>query len=186
MKRFIDLLLCIIALVILLIPLILIAIFVRCSSKGPAIYWSKRVGLDNTIFLMPKFRTMKQEAPQIATSIMKNQVNYVTSFGKLLRKLSLDEIPQIYSILKGDMNFIGPRPALFNQYDLIKLRNDKGINKMLPGVTGWAQVNGRDEISIEKKVEYECEYTLKKSVIFDFYIIILTFIRVFLSRNISH
>jgi O-antigen biosynthesis protein WbqP len=135
---------------------------------------------------MPKFRTMSQEAPQVASSIMKNQKNYVTSFGKLLRKLSLDEIPQLYSILKGDMNFIGPRPALFNQYDLIKLRNDKGINKILPGITGWAQVNGRDEISIQKKVEYECEYILKKSITFNSYILILTFIRVFLSRNISH
>jgi len=186
MFRLSKIIICIILLLSLTFPILLILIGIKVSSKGPVIYWSKRVGVNNTIFLMPKFRTMKQEAPQIATSIMKNQVNYVTSFGKLLRKLSLDEIPQIYSILKGDMNFIGPRPALFNQYDLIKLRNDKGINKMLPGVTGWAQVNGRDEISIEKKVEYECEYTLKKSVIFDFYIIILTFIRVFLSRNISH
>jgi len=171
---------------LLLVPIILISIAIKLNSKGPIIFWSKRVGIDDQIFLMPKFRTMKINAPQLATSIMQSQKNYITFSGKILRKLSIDEIPQIYSILKGDMNFIGPRPALFNQYDLIKLRNTRGINKILPGITGWAQVNGRDEISINKKVEFECEYLEKKSIIFDLYIILLTFIRVFLSRNISH
>jgi O-antigen biosynthesis protein WbqP len=160
--------LCIVIVLVLFIPILLISIGIKISSKGPIIYWSKRVGKNKIIFLMPKFRTMRDSAPQLSTANMKNHQNYVTHFGKVLRKFSLDEIPQLYSIFKGDMNFIGPRPALYNQYDLIKLRDENGINKFLPGITGWAQVNGRDELSIEKKVNYEYEYILKKSIIFDF------------------
>lgn len=186
MLNLIKILFCSLILLLLSLPIIIISLSIKMNSNGPIFYWSKRVGKNNKIFMMPKFRTMKINSPQLATSIMENHKNYITSLGKILRKLSIDEIPQIYSIIKGDMNFIGPRPALFNQFDLIELRKKKNIHKMLPGITGWAQVNGRDELSIEKKVEYEYEYILKKTIFFDFYIIILTVIKVFSSNDISH
>ena len=185
MIKIIKIFICLIILFMLAIPIILISIGIKISSNGPIIHWSKRIGKNNVIFLMPKFKTMKEDTPQLASSIIKDK-SFITPYGKILRKLSVDEIPQLYSIIKGDMNFIGPRPALFNQYDLIKLRNKNDLNKILPGITGWAQVNGRDEISIEKKIDYECEYMLKKTITFDFYILALTFIRVFLSKDISH
>jgi len=186
MKRFIDLLICIIALIVLVIPIILIAILVRCSSKGPSIYWSKRVGLDNTIFLMPKFRTMKTYAPTVATHLMKDSEVFLTPIGGALRRFSLDEIPQLYSILKGEMSFVGPRPALFNQDDLISLRKEKGIDKLIPGVTGWAQINGRDSISISDKVNLDFEYLNKRSILFDFLIIKSTILKVIGKNDISH
>jgi len=186
MKRFIDLFLCIIALAILLMPIILIAVLVRCSSKGPAIYWSKRVGLNNIIFLMPKFRTMKINMPAIATHLVENSDDCLTSTGGLLRRFSLDELPQLYSILRGEMSFVGPRPALFNQDDLISLRKQKGIDKLIPGVTGWAQINGRDSISLPEKVNLDLEYLNKQSIIFDLLIIKSTILKVIGKNDISH
>ncbi len=186
MKRFIDVLLCIIALTILLIPIIVIGILVRCSSKGPAIYWSKRVGLNNTIFLMPKFRTMKINTPTIATHLIENSADYLTSIGGLLRRFSLDELPQLFSILRGEMSFVGPRPALFNQYDLISLRKEKGIDKLTPGITGWAQINGRDRISIPEKVNLDFEYLNRKSIVFDLLIIKSTILKVIGKNDITH
>jgi O-antigen biosynthesis protein WbqP len=186
MKRFIDLILCLVALIILIIPIIIIAILVRCSSKGPSIYWSKRVGLDNNIFLMPKFRTMQIDTPAVATHLMKDSSVFLTPIGGILRKFSLDEIPQLYSILKGDMSFVGPRPALFNQDDLISLRKEKGIDKLTPGVTGWAQINGRDSLSIPDKVNLDFEYLNKQSILFDFLIIKSTIVKVIGKNDISH
>jgi O-antigen biosynthesis protein WbqP len=186
MKRFIDLILSIVVLVILIIPIIIIAILVRCSSKGPSIYWSKRVGLDNNIFLMPKFRTMKIDTPAVATHLMKDSSVFLTPIGGILRKFSLDEIPQLFSILKGDMSFVGPRPALFNQDDLISLRKEKGIDKLTPGVTGWAQINGRDSLSIPDKVNLDFEYLNKQSILFDFLIIKSTIVKVIGKNDISH
>jgi len=186
MKRSIDLMLCITALIILVIPIILIAILVRFSSKGPSIYWSRRVGLDNDIFLMPKFRTMTTNAPTVATHLMEDSAAFLTPIGGLLRRFSLDEIPQLYSILKGEMSFVGPRPALFNQYDLISLRKEKGIDKLTPGITGWAQINGRDSISIADKVNLDFEYLTKQSPLFDLLIIKSTILKVIGKNDISH
>jgi O-antigen biosynthesis protein WbqP len=186
MKRFIDLLLCITALIILVVPIILIAILVRCSSKGPSIYWSRRVGLNNDIFLMPKFRTMTSNAPTVATHLMEDSATFLTPIGGLLRRFSLDEIPQLYSILKGEMSFVGPRPALFNQDDLISLRKEKGIDKLIPGITGWAQINGRDSISIADKVSLDFEYLNKQSTLFDLLIIKSTILKVIGTNDISH
>ena len=186
MKRFIDLILSLVALVILIIPIIIIAILVRCTSKGPSIYWSKRVGLDNNMFLMPKFRTMKIDTPAVATHLMQDSSVFLTPIGGILRKFSLDEIPQLFSILKGDMSIVGPRPALFNQDDLISLRKEKGIDKLTPGVTGWAQINGRDSLSIPDKVNLDFEYLNKQSILFDFLIIKSTIVKVIGKNDISH
>ena len=155
MKRFIDISLGLFILVLITVPLIFISIFVKATSSGPIIYWSERVGKGGDIFYMPKFRTMKINTPQVATHLLQNPENHLTIFGKFLRKFSLDELPQIYSVLKGQMTFVGPRPALYNQYDLIGLRQKCGLEAIKPGITGWAQVNGRDELSIQKKVEFE-------------------------------
>jgi O-antigen biosynthesis protein WbqP len=177
----------IISLIVLLIfPFALIAIFIKFTSKGPVLHWSKRIGKDNNPFLMPKFRTMKNETPNVATHLLNNENYHVTRFGKHLRKLSLDEIPQLYSILKGDMNFIGPRPALFNQVDLIKLRTINKIHRMKPGITGWAQVNGRDAISIEEKVNLEIEYLKINSFKVNILIFFKTLYEIFKKNNISH
>jgi len=186
MKRFIDLILSIVALVILIIPIIIIAILVRCSSKGSAVYWSKRIGKDENIFLMPKFRTMKIDSPEVATDLLVDSDLYLTPIGSFLRKKSLDEFPQLYSILKGNMSFVGPRPALYNQDELISLRIEKGIDQLKPGLTGWAQINGRDDLSIQEKVDLEADYMKKKSFLFDIKIIWLTFHKVIFSTNISH
>lgn len=172
---------------VLLLPVILITAFlVRISSKGPIIYWSNRVGQNNVNFLMPKFRTMRVDTPAIATHLMTNSESYLTPIGKFIRRSSLDELPQLISILQGNMSFVGPRPALFNQYDLIKLRNEKFINKLKPGVTGWAQVNGRDEITISQKVNFDLEYLNKKSFLFDLKILWITFLKVVRRINVSH
>ena len=167
MKRIFDLLLSICLVPVLLFPLLMIAALVRLTSRGPALYWSDRVGMDNKIFKMPKFRTMRIDTPPVATHLLRNPDAYLTSIGSFLRKFSLDELPQLWSILKGHMSFIGPRPALFNQNDLIELRTNKGIHKLVPGITGWAQVNGRDDIPIPLKVKYDEYYMKNKSVFMD-------------------
>ena len=186
MKRISDVLLSLLLLCVLSIPMILIALTVKLTSKGPALYWSDRVGINNTLFKMPKFRTMRLETPEMATHLMEEPDRYLTSVGSFLRKFSLDELPQLWSILKGDMSIIGPRPALYNQDDLIELRSKKGIHRIVPGVTGWAQVNGRDDIPIPLKVEYDEYYMNHKSIILDLKIAWMTFINVLGKRGIKH
>lgn len=166
--------------------MILIALFVKLTSKGPALYWSDRMGINNTIFRMPKFRTMRLDAPEMATHLMDDPSLYLTSVGSFLRKFSLDELPQLWSIMKGDMSFVGPRPALYNQDDLVELRTQKGIQKLIPGVTGWAQVNGRDELPIPVKVEFDEYYLKNKSFILDLKILWMTFIKVLKAEGIQH
>jgi O-antigen biosynthesis protein WbqP len=179
MKRTFDIIFSLFCLIILIIPIIIISIFIKTLTPGKVIYWSERVGIKNKLFLMPKFRTMKEDAPEIATDKLKNPNDYITKLGKFLRKTSLDELPQIWNILKGDMSFVGPRPALYNQYDLIKMRTNRGIHNLKPGLTGWAQINGRDNLSNEMKVNYDFEYLIKRNLFFDLKIIFLTFYKVF-------
>jgi O-antigen biosynthesis protein WbqP len=186
MKRIFDVLVGLLLLCFLSIPMILIALIVKLTSKGPALYWSDRVGINNTIFRMPKFRTMRPDTPEMATHLMNNPDLYLTSVGSFLRKFSLDELPQLWSILKGDMSFIGPRPALYNQDDLVNLRTKKGIHRLIPGVTGWAQVNGRDDIPIPLKVEYDAYYMKNKSIILDLKIVWRTAVNVLRKRGIRH
>jgi len=178
MKRLFDLTLVLMATCILLLPIIITAILVKLTSKGPALYWSDRVGINNHIFKMPKFRSMKVDTPAVATHLLKDPKSVLTLIGDFLRKSSLDELPQLWSILKGDMSFVGPRPALFNQDNLIALRTEKGVEKVLPGLTGWAQVNGRDELPIPHKVDLDFEYIERQSFGFDVYILWLTLIKV--------
>jgi len=186
MKRFFDVILSIVLIIFLLIPMVIVALAVRLSSNGPILYWSNRIGERNVTFKMPKFRTMKTETPDIATHLMKDPQQFLSPIGGFLRKYSLDELPQLFSIFKGKMSFVGPRPALFNQYDLITLRSEKKLDQLLPGLTGWAQVNGRDDLSIHSKVLLDVEYMEKKSFFFDLKILWLTFIRVTKSSGISH
>ena len=186
MKRICDVLLSLLMLCFLSIPMILIALIVILTSKGPALYWSDRVGINNILFRMPKFRTMRLDTPEMATHLMSDPDLYLTSFGSFLRKFSLDELPQLWSILKGDMSFIGPRPALYNQDDLVDLRTKKGIHRLVPGVTGWAQVNGRDDIPIPLKVEYDEYYMNNKSIILDLKIVWMTVVNVLRKRGIKH
>ena len=186
MRRLFDLISVLLIIPFAFFPLILISIFVKLNSRGPVLFWSKRVGADEKLFLMPKFRTMNTDAPNIATHLLKDPENFITPVGYFLRHSSLDELPQLYSVLLGHMSFVGPRPALFNQYDLIELRNIKGIDKLKPGITGWAQVNGRDELSIADKVQYEEEYLSKASFSFDIYIIYLTIINSVRKEGITH
>jgi len=186
MKRFFDITFALLVGLIFLIPILLIALVVRATSKGPVLYWSARVGCDNLIFQMPKFRSMLVGTPEVATDSLKDSSQWITPIGHFLRKSSLDELPQIWSILLGDMSFVGPRPALFNQLDLISLRTQLGIQKLKPGLTGWAQVNGRDEISINQKVILEAEYLKRQSFEFDLYIIWKTFLKVIKSDGVSH
>lgn len=186
MKRFFDLLLALSLLIFFLLPLLLIAGLVKLSSKGTVLYWSDRVGRNNEIFRMPKFRSMQIDTPALATHLLDDPDRYLTSIGRFLRRTSLDELPQLWSILIGDMSFVGPRPALFNQDDLIALRSQCGVHCLLPGLTGWAQVNGRDELPIPLKVKLDVEYMQKKSFGFDLYIIWLTFIKVMLGDGVSH
>lgn len=185
-KRMLDLIICIPTLLIVIIPMILIGLIIRINSSGPAIYWSDRIGYKNQIFSMPKFRSMHINTPTVPTDLLQNPSQYITSVGKFLRESSLDELPQLWSILKGDMSFVGPRPALFNQKDLINLRTEKGIDILTPGLTGWAQVNGRDNISLEKKIELDQEYLEKKSISFDMYVIWLTILKVLSKDGVSH
>ena len=186
MKRFFDFLLSIILLVIFSLFAVLLSLILIISQGNPILFWSERVGRNNCIFLMPKFRTMRIDTPNVATHLLKDVDNKITPIGNFLRKTSLDEFPQLFSILKGDMSFVGPRPALYNQYDLIKLRNKFGLEKLKPGLTGWAQVNGRDDISIQEKVELDLQYKDLRSFRMDLKIIFLTVFKVFFSKNISH
>ena len=185
-KRIFDIALALPIIILLIGPMILIGIVIKLNSKGPVLYWSNRVGYENTIFSMPKFRSMESETPALATHLLGNPSQHLTSVGRLLRQTSLDELPQIWSILKGDMSIVGPRPALFNQDDLIQLRVERGIHRLVPGLTGWAQINGRDELSIAKKVELDEEYLKRRSLIFDMKIIWLTVLGVLSSKGISH
>ncbi len=186
MKRLFDVVLAIISAVILMLPFAIVWPAVFLTSKGPALYWSDRVGRGNRIFKMPKFRSMKEGAPTVATHLLKNPNAYLTPVGSFLRRSSLDEIPQLWNILKGDMSFVGPRPALFNQYELIKLRTELNINQLLPGLTGWAQINGRDELSIPQKVALDYEYMQRQSIGFDLQILWLTVLKVINRDNVSH
>lgn len=186
LKRFFDLLLASLAAVILLIPFILVALMVRLTSKGPILYWSKRVGKNNTLFLMPKFRSMWVDTPAVATHLLNDPEALLTPIGSFLRKSSLDELPQLWSILKGDMSFVGPRPALFNQDDLIAQRTEAGVHTLTPGLTGWAQINGRDEIPIPQKVALDAEYLQRRSFEFDLKILVLTFIKVVQKEGVTH
>jgi O-antigen biosynthesis protein WbqP len=186
MKRIFDIVLSVFAISILFAPMIIIGILVRITSTGPALYWSKRIGKNNVEFEMPKFRTMKIDSPEVATNLLVDSDMYLTPIGGFLRKKSLDEFPQLYSILRGNMSLVGPRPALHNQNDLISLRIEKGIDQLKPGLTGWAQINGRDELSIQDKVELEAYYMKKKSFLFDIKIIWITFHKVIFSANVSH
>lgn len=186
MKRLFDLVLALCAAVILLLPLMVVALAVRLTSPGPVLYWSDRVGKGNRIFKMPKFRSMRMGTPAVATHILQDPKAYLTPIGSFLRKSSLDELPQLWSIIRGDMSFVGPRPALFNQNDLIALRSQYGVDELLPGLTGWAQVNGRDELPIPQKVQFDAEYLRRQSLWFDMKIIGLTFYRVIRRDSITH
>nr|WP_274610769.1 sugar transferase [Rhodocyclus purpureus] len=181
-----DLTLGMVAAVLLAIPFLLLAILVRLTSAGPVIYWSDRVGANNRIFRMPKFRSMRIDTPAVATHLLQNPEQWLTPIGSFLRKSSLDELPQLWSILKGDMSFVGPRPALFNQADLIALRTEKGVHELLPGLTGWAQVNGRDELPIPQKVQFDAEYLQRRSLLFDLKILWMTAVKVLAKDGVSH
>lgn len=186
MKRITDLALTIVSFAILTLPIIAITFAVRLTSPGPIIYWSNRIGRNNGIFRMPKFRTMRVDTPVVATHLLEDPEKYLTPIGSFLRKSSLDELPQLWSIFKGDMSFVGPRPALFNQDDLIALRAETGIHKILPGLTGWAQVNGRDDLTTVEKVKLDVEYLERKSFWFDIYILWLTLLKVLLRDGVRH
>jgi len=186
LKRIFDIAFSMGALLIFAFPILVIAAAIRLTSEGPAIYWSDRVGKDNTIFRMPKFRTMRTDTPAVATHLMIDPDAYLTPVGKFLRKTSLDELPQLWSILKGDMSVVGPRPALFNQDDLVELRTAASVHKLSPGLTGWAQVNGRDELPIPEKVKLDTEYLQRKSFLFDLKIIFLTFVKVLHRQGVAH
>jgi len=186
MKRIFDFLLSLCLNLILLVPTLVIAALVSLTSKGPALYWSDRVGADNSIFKMPKFRTMRTDTPAVATHLLQNPDVYLTPIGSFLRKTSLDELPQLWSVLKGDMSFVGPRPALFNQDDLIDLRTARGVHRLIPGITGWAQINGRDELPIPVKVSFDEYYLKNRSFFFDLKILWLTFLKVIRREGVSH
>lgn len=186
MKRLFDFSLAIIALPVLLIPIIVVALIVRLTSNGPVIYWSDRVGRYNKIFRMPKFRTMQVSTPAVATHLLSDPKQFLTPVGSFLRKSSLDELPQLWSIIKGDMSFVGPRPALFNQEDLIELRSECGVDQMVPGLTGWAQINGRDELPIADKVKLDAYYMNRQSFWLDLKIIFLTFLKVLRREGVTH
>lgn len=186
LKRLFDILLAGGIALVFAIPILFIALLVVLTSPGPAIYWSDRVGRGNRIFKMPKFRTMRVDTPAVATHLLSDPANYLTPIGSFLRKSSLDELPQLWSILKGDMSFVGPRPALFNQDDLIALRTGQGVHELVPGLTGWAQVNGRDELPIPEKVGLDVEYLQRRSFWFDIWILWLTFVKVFRRDGVSH
>jgi len=186
MKRIFDLILAIFLFLVLAISLLLITVLVITTSKGPALYWSDRIGKNNKIFKMPKFRSMLIDTPAVATHLLDNPDVYLSPVGGFLRSTSLDELPQLFSVLKGDMSFVGPRPALFNQNDLITLRTEKGVDKLLPGITGWAQVNGRDKLSIPDKVALDVEYLNRQSFWFDMKILWMTFLKVIKRDGVSH
>jgi O-antigen biosynthesis protein WbqP len=185
-KRCFDLVLALLASIVLIWPMLLVAIAVRLTSKGPALYWSQRVGQHNAIFLMPKFRSMRIDTPAVATHLLERPEQWLTPIGSFLRKTSLDELPQLWCILKGDMSFVGPRPALFNQHDLIAMRTQHGVHTLVPGLTGWAQVNGRDELPILQKVSLDTEYLNRNSMRLDMLIMWRTFCQVIDGKGVSH
>jgi O-antigen biosynthesis protein WbqP len=186
MKRLVDLILLLIALIFLSIPMLIVAIIVKLTSPGPIVFWSDRVGQYNRIFRMPKFRTMQVNTPNVATHLLVGAGSYLTPIGGFLRKSSLDELPQLWSVFVGDMSFVGPRPALYNQEDLIAMRTERGVEVLVPGITGWAQVNGRDELDLNEKVNLDAQYLQKRSTGFDFYILFLTVLKVFRREGVSH
>lgn len=186
MKRIFDLCLALFASLILLLPILLVAMMVRITSIGPVFYWSERIGRNNKVFKMPKFRSMGVDTPAVATHLLADPDQFLTPIGSFLRKSSLDELPQLWSIIRGDMSFVGPRPALFNQDDLIELRTHYDIDKLVPGLTGWAQVNGRDELPIPDKVKLDLEYMHHQSFLFDMKIIFKTFLKVLKSDGVQH
>jgi len=186
MKRCVDLALAVVALVLLAVPLLIVALLVRLTSPGPILYWSDRVGRGNRIFRMPKFRSMRVGTPAVATHLLHDPDRFLTPIGSFLRKSSLDELPQLWSVFIGDMSFVGPRPALFNQDDLIALRTAYGVHELIPGVTGWAQINGRDELPIPEKVKLDVEYLQRRSFRFDLYILWLTLARVLRREGVAH
>ncbi len=186
LKRFFDLLLALVATCLLLLPIVVVAICVKLSSSGPIVYWSDRVGRYNAIFRMPKFRTMRTDTPAVATHLLSNPDQYLTPIGSFLRKTSLDELPQLWSILNGDMSFVGPRPALYNQYDLISLRTAQKVHEIPPGLTGWAQINGRDELPIPDKVSLDAYYLQHRSFWLDLQILCMTFFKVIKRDGVTH
>lgn len=185
-KRVTDLVLVILATIILAVPMILVAIAVKLTSKGPSLYWSQRVGKNNLLFDMPKFRTMALDTPVVATHLLNDPTKHLTPIGSFLRKTSLDELPQLWCILKGEMSFVGPRPALYNQYDLIEERTACNIHSLLPGLTGWAQINGRDELAIPDKVALDAQYLARQSFFLDMRILIMTAVSVIGARGVKH
>lgn len=185
-KRIFDLTAALVALVLFALPIFFVALSVRLSSPGPVLYWSDRVGRRNRVFKMPKFRSMLVNTPAVATHLLQNPEHWLTPVGSFLRKSSLDELPQLWSILKGDMSFVGPRPALFNQEDLIRLRTEVGVHELTPGLTGWAQVNGRDELPVAQKVQLDLDYLQRKSFIFDLKILWSTVLKVLARDGVSH
>jgi O-antigen biosynthesis protein WbqP len=185
-KRIFDLLFFAFVSITLVVPILLVALAVRLTSPGPVLYWSDRIGRHNKVFKMPKFRSMRVGTPELASHELANPEMHLTSIGSFLRKTSLDELPQLWSILVGEMSFVGPRPALFNQQDLIELRTQKNVNTLVPGLTGWAQVNGRDELSISEKVALDAEYLERRNLWFDILILWLTFLKVARRQGVSH
>ena len=186
MKRIFDLALALGAGILLALPIFMVMLAVRMTSPGPALYWSDRVGRHNCLFNMPKFRTMRTNTPAVATHLLQDPNQWLTPIGSFLRKSSLDELPQLWSILKGDMSFVGPRPALYNQDDLIELRTQAGVHQLQPGLTGWAQINGRDELPIPVKVKFDIEYMQRKSFLFDLYVLWMTFLKVIHRDGVIH
>lgn len=186
MKRLFDFTFAAIAALLLSLPILLVALAVKLTSPGPVLYWSDRIGRGNRVFRMPKFRSMRIDTPAVATHLLANPAAYLTPIGSFLRKSSLDELPQLWSILKGDMSFVGPRPALFNQDDLIALRTQYGVHELVPGLTGWAQVNGRDELPIPEKVQLDAEYMQNESLWFDLRILWMTVAKVLHRDGVSH
>lgn len=186
MKRVFDLLLAVLAALVLAVPVLLVALAVRLTSAGPALYWSDRVGRHNKLFKMPKFRSMRVGTPAVATHLLADPKSHLTPIGSFLRKSSLDELPQLWNILLGNMSFVGPRPALFNQQDLIELRTKQGVHVLVPGLTGWAQVNGRDELPIPQKVALDAEYLARQGFWFDIQILWMTFLKVIQRDGVSH
>lgn len=185
-KRSLDALLAAAALLVLAIPIALVALAVKLSSRGPALYWSQRIGRDNRTFRMPKFRSMRVDTPVVATHLLESPDRWLTPIGSFLRRSSLDELPQLWSILVGDMSIVGPRPALFNQHDLIELRTQRGVHRLRPGLTGWAQINGRDEIPISEKVAYDTWYLEHRSLALDLRIVLLTAVKVLRKEGVAH
>ncbi|MCU1307991.1 MAG: undecaprenyl-phosphate glycosylphosphotransferase [Acidobacteriaceae bacterium] len=185
-KRGMDVILASLLLFLCFLPMLMIALAIKLTSKGVVLYWSDRIGKDNHVFQMPKFRSMRSDTPQLASHLLAHPHRYLSPIGAFLRRSSLDELPQLYSILRGDLSFVGPRPALYNQEDLIALRTEKGVHRLLPGLTGWAQVNGRDELPICTKVEYDFEYLFERSFSFDMKILLLTLAKVIRQDGIKH